>query len=123
MPRIRSSPRKRGYDPQWEWATAHYKAAHPWCFGCQAIGLQRKTQVVDHIVPHRGDKQLFWSESNWQPCCLWHHNTVKQSLELRYTLGQCTAADLVLTSPVAVKLARERHKPAIGVDGFPIEGT
>lgn len=22
--------------------------------------------VVDHIVPHRGDANLFWDQSNWQ---------------------------------------------------------
>jgi 5-methylcytosine-specific restriction enzyme A len=123
MPRHRPARSKRGYDPQWERATAHYRAAHPWCLGCMAIGLYRKTQVVDHIVPHRGDRNLFWSESNWQPCCRWHHDSIKQSLELQFRLGQCTSADLVLTSRVALKLARERHKPAIGPDGFAIEGT
>jgi 5-methylcytosine-specific restriction protein A len=25
--------------------------------------------VVDHIVPHRGDKKLFWDSSNWQALC------------------------------------------------------
>jgi 5-methylcytosine-specific restriction protein A len=25
--------------------------------------------VVDHIVPHRGDERLMWSESNWQSLC------------------------------------------------------
>jgi 5-methylcytosine-specific restriction protein A len=22
--------------------------------------------VVDHRIPHRGDKRLFWDQSNWQ---------------------------------------------------------
>ena len=123
MPRHRPSPDKRGYGAQWERAAAHYRAHHPWCLGCEAIGLQRRSQIVDHIIPHCGDTNLFWSQSNWQPCCKWHHDAVKQSLELRYRLGQCNAADLVLTSPVAVQLARSRHKPAIGADGFAIDGT
>ncbi|MEG0049160.1 MAG: HNH endonuclease signature motif containing protein [Clostridia bacterium] len=25
--------------------------------------------VVDHIVPHRGDGELFWHKENWQPLC------------------------------------------------------
>ena len=25
--------------------------------------------VVDHVIPHRGNKQLFWDEKNWQPLC------------------------------------------------------
>ncbi|WP_367142722.1 hypothetical protein [Desulfosporosinus sp.] len=24
---------------------------------------------MDHIIPHRGDKALFWDESKWQPHC------------------------------------------------------
>ena len=30
--------------------------------------------VVDHIIPHRGDRKLFWDESNWQSLCERHHN-------------------------------------------------
>ena len=25
--------------------------------------------VVDHVVPHRGDQRLFWDERNWAPAC------------------------------------------------------
>jgi len=25
--------------------------------------------VVDHIVPHKGDADLFWQRTNWQPLC------------------------------------------------------
>lgn len=32
-------------------------------------GIHTKATVVDHIVHHRGDKTLFWDESNWQPLC------------------------------------------------------
>ena len=24
---------------------------------------------VDHIIPHRGDMQLFWDVANWQGLC------------------------------------------------------
>ena len=30
--------------------------------------------VVDHIIPHRGDKKLFWDERNWQALCESCHN-------------------------------------------------
>jgi hypothetical protein len=29
-------------------------------------GRYVKATDVDHIIPHRGDKKLFWNESNWQ---------------------------------------------------------
>jgi 5-methylcytosine-specific restriction protein A len=25
--------------------------------------------VVDHIVPHKGEKVAFWNRANWQPLC------------------------------------------------------
>jgi 5-methylcytosine-specific restriction protein A len=25
--------------------------------------------IIDHIIPHRGDKRLFWDRTNWQPIC------------------------------------------------------
>jgi 5-methylcytosine-specific restriction enzyme A len=24
---------------------------------------------VDHITPHKGDRQMFWDRSNWQSLC------------------------------------------------------
>ena len=37
-------------------------------FACFDSKLTPAT-VVDHIIPHRGDKRLFWDEKNWQPLC------------------------------------------------------
>jgi 5-methylcytosine-specific restriction protein A len=37
-------------------------------------GRYVKATDVDHIVPHRGDKKLFWDESNWQALCHSHHS-------------------------------------------------
>ena len=37
-------------------------------------GRYVKATDVDHIVPHRGDKKLFWDESNWQALCHRHHS-------------------------------------------------
>lgn len=60
---------EHGYDRAWMKARAAYLRAHPLCEcpNCQA-GAKRvtKADVVDHIIPHRGDKRLFWDESNWQ---------------------------------------------------------
>jgi len=28
-----------------------------------------KATLVDHIIPHRGSKALFWAKSNWQALC------------------------------------------------------
>ncbi|WP_233882799.1 HNH endonuclease [Brevibacillus laterosporus] len=42
--------------------------------------------VVDHIVPHKGDKTLFWDRKNWQPLCEQCHNR-KTAREDRGTWG------------------------------------
>jgi 5-methylcytosine-specific restriction endonuclease McrA len=39
--------------------------------------------VVDHIVPHRGDPDLFWDEDNLQSVSKAWHDSEKQSLEKR----------------------------------------
>jgi len=30
--------------------------------------------IVDHIIPHKGDMDLFWNKANWQSLCERHHN-------------------------------------------------
>ncbi|WP_417724208.1 HNH endonuclease signature motif containing protein [Salipiger sp.] len=74
----RPTARQRGYDGAWQKARAAFLAAHPHCAhpGCNALAT-----VVDHIVPHRGDKALFWDRTNWQPLCGHHHNAHKQRQE------------------------------------------
>jgi 5-methylcytosine-specific restriction endonuclease McrA len=38
---------------------------------------------VDHIVPHRGNRGLFWARSNWQSLCATCHNSTKQGIDIR----------------------------------------
>ncbi len=121
--RLRPGARQRGYDNRWEKAANQYRWRNPDCIGCAAIGIKRKATVVDHVVPHKGDQVLFWGMYNWQPVCDWHHRTVKQELERRYFRGEIRAADLVLTSAVAVAITIEKHRPATGLDGFAIAGS
>lgn len=50
---------------------------------CKEQGKVTQARVVDHIIPHKGNMQLFWDESNWQPLCKEHHDREKQSQEKR----------------------------------------
>lgn len=59
----------RGYTYQWEKARANFLSANPLCARCKSIEQIVPATVVDHIVPHRGDKGLFWDADNWQPLC------------------------------------------------------
>ena len=68
------SAAERGYGRAWQKASKRYLAAHPLCVQCAAEGKYTRATVVDHIVPHRGDRTLFWSEANWQALCKHHHD-------------------------------------------------
>jgi 5-methylcytosine-specific restriction protein A len=52
---------------------------------CAEDGKKIKATVVDHVIPHKGDYQLFWSRSNWQALCTYHHN--KKTVEKDGGLG------------------------------------
>ncbi len=106
--RRRGSARQRGYTTGWDKAARGFLNSHPLCIGCIAVDRVTAAELVDHIVPHKGDQVLMWDRSNWQASCAWHHNVVKQLLERQYADGTITAADLKLDSPAARHLTRER---------------
>jgi 5-methylcytosine-specific restriction protein A len=58
----------RGYDRDWQKYRIQYLRDHPWCVcpECRK-GKPLKANVVDHITPHRGNKELFWARWNHQP--------------------------------------------------------
>lgn len=43
-----------------------FLAQNPLCAACAKVGRAEVAEVVDHIVPHKGDQRLFWDENNWQ---------------------------------------------------------
>lgn len=103
----RGSARERGYTKQWDNEARRYKYEHPLCLGCSAIGRTVPTTVVDHVEPHKGDQEKFWRRSNWQPACDWHHDVVKQRLELMWVRHEINTVDLRLDSQRAIALSRK----------------
>jgi 5-methylcytosine-specific restriction endonuclease McrA len=75
----RPNATERGYDSKWQKESKAFLAlpANRHC----ACGCGRNANVVDHIVPHKGDMRLFWNRKNWQPLNSHCHNSTKQSLE------------------------------------------
>jgi 5-methylcytosine-specific restriction endonuclease McrA len=70
----------------------------PFCRKCLQSNRHTIANTADHIIPHRGDKRLFWSRSNLQSLCEVHHGE---------------------------KINEELGKPAravIGSDGWPVGG-
>ncbi|EPK2450590.1 HNH endonuclease [Pseudomonas aeruginosa] len=72
---------ERGYDYRWQQAREQYLRDHPLCVYCARKGLVTAANTVDHIVAHRGDRDLFWDQSNWQSLCGPCHSSVKQAEE------------------------------------------
>src|SRR4051812_9219727 len=74
QPQPRASARARGYTTAWERARAGFLAKHPWCECPEHKGKPDapRSTTVDHTIPHKGDKALFWKRSNWcamaKPC-------------------------------------------------------
>ena len=69
--RLRGSSASRGYGADWRRARDRYlrTPGNQLCRACAARGRVTPATEVDHIRPHRGDRVLFWDESNWQPLC------------------------------------------------------
>ena len=79
--RRRGTFQQRGYDARWSKARVAFLRQHPLCVMCARAGRPTPATIVDHVVPHRGDPQLFWDERNWQALCKHHHDRDKQRIE------------------------------------------
>jgi 5-methylcytosine-specific restriction protein A len=71
------------YDHRWRKARAAFLAEHPLCRYCEEAGKLAPATVVDHVIPHKGNEELFWNVDNWAPLCATHHNASKQREERR----------------------------------------
>lgn len=65
---------ERGYDAKWRKARRWFLNRNQFCRECEKNGRLSKAVVVDHVVPHKGDKTLFWDVNNWQGLCVHCHN-------------------------------------------------
>lgn len=70
----RPSSAQRGYDARWRSARELFLANEPLCRNCMLKSIIKGADVVDHIIPHRGDHELFWDQTNWQPLCYSCHS-------------------------------------------------
>lgn len=65
----------RLYDAEWRRYRRQYLLEHRTCmdpFG--EHGLLVIASVVDHVIPHRGDRELFWDSANHQALCRLCHD-------------------------------------------------
>ena len=102
QPSWRTDRRKtaeRGYGARWQRERKAFLAQpeNVLCVMCKAEGRITAATVVDHKDAHRGDMEVFWDRSRWQPLCKPHHDGAKQALE-----------------------KSGRVQQAIGLDGWPV---
>ncbi len=80
----RRTSSQRGYGHKWRVARVAWLKNHPLCVFCEKDGKIVAANVVDHIIPHKGDMKLFWdSANNWQSLCDVCHNTTKKRIEAK----------------------------------------
>ena len=60
------------YGRRWQAARLRYLQSNPLCVECKP--RTQAATVVDHIKDHKGNAQLFWDTSNWQPLCKQCHD-------------------------------------------------
>ena len=76
--RERRTSTERGYGRRWQASRLVFlsRPENALCRPCLKKNPPQVTAatVVDHIKDHKGDHQLFWDESNWQPSCEHCHN-------------------------------------------------
>ncbi len=69
-PRARQTAHQRGYDYRWQQERKAFLARNPLCTTCEEVhGRITAATEVDHVIPHKGDKALFWDRMNWAPIC------------------------------------------------------
>ena len=81
----RPSSYARGYTAEWQKARREYLKEYPLCRHCEQRGRLEAAVLIDHIIPHKGDMDLFWDHNNWQPLCQECHNrkTMNESIAKR----------------------------------------
>jgi 5-methylcytosine-specific restriction protein A len=79
----RPSAAQRGYGYRWQKYSKEYLWRHPVCVDPQRrhVGLAVPSAVTDHVIPHKGDEQLMWDESNHQALCKGCHDHKTATLD------------------------------------------
>lgn len=78
------------YDARWREVRKLWLDAHPLCVMCEEKGKVTAAEVVDHIIPHKGDQKLFWDSNNFQSLCKSCHDGPKRMMERSGKLPQPT---------------------------------
>jgi 5-methylcytosine-specific restriction protein A len=85
---------------RWKRLAAHHRRVEPVCRMCRADGITMAVEVIDHVIPHRGNLNLFFDSNNLQALCSHHHSGAKQREEVgSVVIDKTIGADGWPTSP------------------------
>jgi|TARA_Y100000310_G_C20463516_1_gene706470 5-methylcytosine-specific restriction protein A len=73
--KTRPTAHQRGYDSRWRKYRKIFLNKFPFCQYHLKNSEYVQATVVDHIIPHKMDKVLFWKESNHQALCKSCHDS------------------------------------------------
>jgi 5-methylcytosine-specific restriction endonuclease McrA len=67
---------ERGNGGRWQRLSKQFlrQPENALCVMCEAERQTRPANVVDHVIPHKGDQALFWDLTKWQGLCRSHHS-------------------------------------------------
>ena len=69
------------YNARWRKLRLAHLNRSPLCAYCLEAGRATQADIVDHIVPHKGDEVLFWDVSNLRSLCKLCHDSIKAEEE------------------------------------------
>jgi len=67
--RYRGTAHERGYTSVWNRESKQFLKENPLCVYCLKEKKVVESKVTDHIIPHKGNMDLFWDRNNWQALC------------------------------------------------------
>jgi hypothetical protein len=76
----RDPERQRLYDRTWQARRRAYMAQHPWCEDCAEWGLFEPAQEVHHVIPHKGNREIFVSSPLRALCKICHSRRTRQEI-------------------------------------------
>jgi 5-methylcytosine-specific restriction protein A len=60
---------QRGYNKRWQAYRLEFLKDNPYCVECLKFDIHTAANEVDHIIPFKGDYDLFWNYNNHQSLC------------------------------------------------------
>lgn len=87
----RGTAAERGYDARWRKLRSVVLFEEPLCRTCLVRGYTTPASEVDHIVPHKGRRELFYDRTNLQAMCKSCHSRKTATEDSSFATTSSTA--------------------------------